>query len=340
MASGKGSDLKLVSGQGSASPASILASALRTLDTEAEGLAALRAALSDGLGDAFAAVCELIGKCSGRLIVTGMGKSGHVGRKIAATLSSTGTPAFFVHPSEASHGDLGMIRPDDIVLAMSWSGETAELHNLVDYSRRFSVPLIAATANAQSTLARAADLALTLPKAAEACPHGLAPTTSTLIQLALGDALAIALLESRGFTALDFKAYHPGGSLGANLRFVRDLMHSGPSLPLVARGTEMAGALVTMTEKSMGCLGILDGGGKLIGVITDGDLRRHIDADLLRLKVEDIMTPSPKTVPPDMLAGAALDLLNKSRITALFVVEDGRPVGIVHVHDFLRSGVA
>lgn len=318
----------------------VISSALRTLDFEAEGLAQLHAELRGGLGAPFANAVAQIHASGGRVIVTGMGKSGHVGRKIAATLSSTGTPAFFVHPSEASHGDLGMIKAEDILLVLSWSGETAELLNLIDYSRRFTVRLIAITANGESSLARAADTVLALPRAAEACPHGLAPTTSALIQLALGDALAVALLEVRGFTASDFLSIHPGGRLGANLKHVADIMHTGESLPLVPPGTVMAEALVTMTEKSLGCLGIIDSDGRLMGVITDGDLRRHMRPDLPALRVEEIMTRNPKTVPPTLLVGAALELLNAARITALFVVEDERPIGIVHVHDFLRTGVA
>ena len=344
MSSRKSPDIKLVEAaagaDGDAEPDKALASALRTLAVEAQGLAALQAEFRYGLARQFAEVAAVIHATSGRVIVTGMGKSGHIGHKVAATLSSTGTPAFFVHPSEASHGDLGMIKAEDVLLALSWSGETVELLNLIDYSRRFAVPLIAMTANPESALARAADYVLVLPKAAEACPHGLAPTTSTLIQLALGDALAVALLELRGFTASDFRSIHPGGRLGANLKLVADIMHTGDRMPLVPPGTVMAEALVTMTEKSLGCLGVVGADGRLLGVITDGDLRRHMRPDLPARRVEEVMTPSPKTVRPDLLVGAALELLNASRITALFVVEDERPVGVVHVHDFLRIGVA
>jgi len=343
MSARKSPDIKLVEAvdaDGEAERDRTLWSALRTLEVEGQGLAALQAELRDGLGAQFAEVAAVIHAASGRVIVAGMGKSGHVARKIAATLSSTGTPAYFVHPSEASHGDLGMIKAEDILLVLSWSGETTELLNLIDYSRRFAVRLIAMTANSDSALARAADIVLDLPKAAEACPHGLAPTTSTLIQLALGDALAVALLEMRGFTASDFMAIHPGGRLGANLKLVADIMHTGDSLPLVPPGTVMAEALVTMTEKSLGCLGIIGADGRLLGVITDGDLRRHMRPDLPALRVEEIMTRRPKTVPPNLQVGAALELLNAARITALFVVKDGRPIGVVHVHDFLRTGVA
>jgi arabinose-5-phosphate isomerase len=318
----------------------LIASALRTLEAEAGGIATLAAAIRNGLGRHFVDAVELISGAQGRLIVTGMGKSGHVGRKVAATFASTGTPAFFVHPSEASHGDLGMITSDDVIMAMSWSGETAELKDLIDYSRRFRIGLIAVTAAAESTLGAAADVVLALPSAREACPHNLAPTTSTLMQAALGDALAVALLESRGFTALDFRKLHPGGRLGAMLKFVGQLMHAGDAIPLVALGTAMADAVVEMSTKGFGCVGITDAQGKLAGIITDGDLRRHMRPDLLEARVEDVMTHSPKTVRPGQLASEALEIINSSKITALIVAEDGRPVGIVNFHDLLRAGVA
>lgn len=318
----------------------LVRSALRTLATEMAGLEALSGALNDGLGTAFVEALEKIKSAKGRLIVTGMGKSGHIGRKIAATFASTGTPAYFVHPGEASHGDLGVITPDDVIIALSWSGETVELTDLLDYAKRFRVALIAITARADSTLARAADVALTLPAAREACPLGLAPTTSTLIQLALGDALAVALFESRGFTALQFKDLHPGGRLGASLTFVRDVMHTGNSMPVVARGARMTEALVEMTSKGFGCVGITDAAGALVGIITDGDLRRHMREDLLASPVDVVMTKKPKTVRPDQLAGEALEMLNAAKITTLFVVDGGKPVGLVHFHDLLRIGVA
>jgi arabinose-5-phosphate isomerase len=317
------------------------ASAKRTVAIEIEGLKALDAAIGDGLGAAFARACDLVHASRGRVIVTGMGKSGHIGQKVAATLASTGTPAFFVHPSEASHGDLGMIGREDVLLALSWSGETVELKNVILYSRRFAVPLIAITCNAQSALGKAADVVLELPRVVEACPHGLAPTTSPMMQLALGDALAVALLESRGFTANDFKVFHPGGQLGANLKHVDEIMHTGDRMPLVNSETPMAEALVTMTEKSFGCLGVVDESGALIGIITDGDLRRHMGPGLLTAVTGGIMTKAPniKVVPREMLASAALQFINASRKTVLFVVENGKPVGIVHVHDLLRAGV-
>ena len=318
---------------------SLIDSALRTLDAGSGGIAALAAAMQDGLGRPFAAAIDLISAARGRVIVSGMGKSGHVGHKIAATLASTGTPAFFVHPAEASHGDLGMVTRDDVILALSWSGETVELKNLIDYSRRFRIGLIAVTVEADSTLGRAADVVLALPSAREACPHNLAPTTSSLMQLALGDALAIALLESRGFTAMDFRDLHPGGRLGAALTFVRDLMHGGSAMPLVARGTPMSDALVEMSSKGFGCVGIVDGGA-LVGIITDGDLRRHMRPDLLDERVDAVMTRGPNTVRPDQLASETLEFLNAMKRTVLFVVEGTTPVGIVHMHDLLRAGVA
>jgi arabinose-5-phosphate isomerase len=315
-------------------------SARRTIETERRGLDALLVALDDGLAAPFADAVKAISSAGGGVAVTGIGKSGHVARKVAATLASTGTPAQFVHPAEASHGDLGMVALDGVIIALSWSGETAELKSLVEYSRRFGIPLIAITAHPESTLARQSDVVLTLPKAEEACPHGLAPTTSTMMQLALGDALAIALLEARGFTAEEFRAFHPGGQLGASLRFVREIMHIDAAIPLAALGTGMGEAILAMTEKGFGCLGIADKDGALVGIITDGDLRRHLGPDLLSQLVDDVMSPSPKTISPDMLSGAALELLNQAKITTLFVVEGRKPVGIVHLHDFLRAGVA
>ena len=318
----------------------LIGSALRTLGTEADGIAALIAAIRGAHGEPFVAAVELIARAKGRLIVTGMGKSGHIGRKIAATFASTGTPAYFVHPGEASHGDLGMITRADVIMALSWSGETVELKDLIDYSRRFRAGLIAVTADSESTLAKSADVVLLLPQAREACPHNLAPTTSSLMQLALGDALAVALLESRGFTALDFRGLHPGGRLGAKLKFIRDVMHAGAAVPLRPLGTTMAEAIVEMTAKGFGCVGITERDGRLAGIVTDGDLRRHMGPDLPAARVDDVMTPHPKTVSGDQLVSEALELLNSSKITAVIVVESGAPVGIVHLHDLLRAGVA
>ena len=317
-----------------------LPSALRTLRMGAEGLAAVEAALAGEMGAPFTEACDLIAGSRGRVIVTGMGKSGHIGAKVAATLASTGTPAFFVHPAEASHGDLGMIAPEDVIIALSWSGETSELRNIVFYSRRFRVPLIAVTSRADSTLARSADVALVLPRVEEACPHGLAPTTSTLVQLALGDGLAIALLEGRGFSADDFFKFHPGGSLGANLLHVRDVMHTGDRLPLAPLGMKMGEAMLLITQKGFGCLGVVGADGALIGIITDGDLRRHLSGDIFERPVETVMTRDPKTIEPDELVASALEILNSAAIMALMVVEQRKPVGIVHMHDLLRIGVA
>ncbi len=318
----------------------LIDSTLRTLEAESDGIGAMVAAIHDGLSQPVVAAIDLIRAARGRLIVTGMGKSGHVAHKIAATFASTGTPAFFVHPAEASHGDLGMITDQDVIMALSWSGETAELKDLINYSRRFRIGLIAVTADAESTLAKAADVVLTLPQAREACPHNLAPTTSSLMQLALGDALAVALLESRGFTALKFRELHPGGRLGAKLKFVRDIMHTGDAVPLVPLGASMSEAIVEMTAKGFGCVGIRDRDGHLAGIITDGDLRRHMRADLLAAKVDAVMTKSPKTISSDQMVSEAIELLNSSKITAVVVVDDAAPVGIVHLHDLLRAGVA
>ena len=326
-------------------PQDIIGSAFRTLETERSGLGQLADALADvsphGLGCSFTKAAQMLGALRGRVIVTGVGKSGHVGVKIAATLASTGTPAFFVHSAEANHGDLGMIGRDDAVLALSWSGETTELQGIVAYAKRFDIPIVALTSGVESTLANAADFPLILPRAVEACPHGLAPTTSALMQLALGDALAVALLEARGFTAVDFKGFHPGGQLGASLTPIEQIMHKAPKLPLLELGANMQAAVLEMTEKGFGCVAIAGKDGALRGIITDGDLRRHMTADLLGLSVDEVMTPDPKTAKPDMLAVEVLQLLNARKISAMLVVDDAKmPIGIVHLHDLLRIGVA
>jgi arabinose-5-phosphate isomerase len=325
---------------GTVSANAAVQSALRTLDAEGSGITAISAALQSDLGASFASAADLIRNAKGRLIVTGLGKSGHIGRKIAATFASTGTPAFFVHAAEAGHGDLGMITADDVIMALSWSGEQPEMKNLITYAKRFRIPLIAMTAESESTLSKAADIALTLPKAREACPHNLAPTTSSLMMLALGDALAIALLEGRGFSSVDFGVLHPGGKLGAMLKYARDLMHSGDAMPLKPLGTRMSDALVEMSSKGFGCVGIVDARGAIVGIVTDGDLRRHMRPDLMTALVDDVMTRNPKTIPRDLLASEALEILNSSKITALIVTDANRPVGIVHLHDILRAGVA
>ncbi|NPU11047.1 KpsF/GutQ family sugar-phosphate isomerase [Bradyrhizobium sp. 83002] len=315
-------------------------SALRTLDAGSNGIAAISAALRGPLGPAFAAAVELIRQAKGRAILTGLGKSGHVARKMAATLASTGTPAFFVHSAEAGHGDLGMITSDDVVIALSWSGEQPEMKTLVNYTKRFAIPMIAITSNAQSSLGQAARIVLELPKAREACPHNLAPTTSTLMQAAIGDALAIALLEGRGFTALEFANFHPGGKLGAMLKHISDLMRSGDAVPLKPLGTGMADALEEMSAKGLGCVIIVDGRGHVAGIITDGDLRRKMRSDLLSVSVDEIMTANPRTVRREALASEALEILNSAKITTLIVTDGAKPVGILHMHDLLRAGVA
>jgi arabinose-5-phosphate isomerase len=321
-------------------PSASIASALRTVATEQAGIAALAAALDDGLSAAFARAVELMSAIRGRVIVSGVGKSGHIGAKIAATLASTGTPAFFVHPAEANHGDLGMIAKDDAVVAMSWSGESAELKSIIAYSKRFSIPLIAVTSGEASTLAREADIVLLLPRVPEACPHGLAPTTSALLQLVVGDALAIALLEARGFTPDEFRGFHPGGKLGATLTHLSEIMRTGDDLPLVRLGTKMPEAVMTLSNKKVGCIIIIDDAGGLAGIITDGDVARNLHRNLKDVAVEEVMTRTPKTVEPDMSAGAAIAYLNENKIGALVVVAENRPIGVVHFHDLLRIGAA
>ena len=321
-------------------------SALRTLQLERAGIAAIEDALSgpsSHLAAQFDAAVARITRATGRVIVTGMGKSGHVGRKIAATLASTGTPAYFVHPGEASHGDLGMIQVGDAILALSWSGETAELADIITYSRRYGVALIAITSGADSALGSEADVCLCLPKSEEACPNGLAPTTSTTMQLAMGDALSVALLEARGFTAQDFRLFHPGGKLGARLSFVRDVMHVGEEVPLVVSSAKMEAALIEMTGKRFGCVGVVDETGLLAGIITDGDLRRHMktSGDLLSQSVQTVMTKNPMTIKSETMAAEALALLNETKRSVVLVVDDAlKPVGIVHLHDLYRVGVA
>jgi len=313
-----------------------LASAKRVLGIESAALVALAGAL----GSAFTQILDVISGVTGRVVVTGMGKSGHVARKIAATLSSTGTPALFVHPAEASHGDLGMIAKGDAVFALSNSGETPELSDLVTYSKRYGIPLIAVTGGGASALAKAADVVLTLPHSEEACPLGLAPTTSTTVMLALGDAIAVALLERKGFSPDQFHQLHPGGKLGRRLLKVADIMHKGDALPLIASGAAMSDALIEMTAKSFGCVGVVDDKGRLKGVITDGDLRRHMSPKLTGQTVDQVMTKGVKSIPPDILASEAVGFMNANKITNVFVVEGGRPVGILHIHDCLRTGVA
>jgi len=306
----------------------------RVLGIEASALGLL----ADSLDASFIRAVEVCAELKGRIVCTGVGKSGHVGRKIAATLASTGQPAMFIHATEASHGDLGMIGPADAVLALSKSGETRELADVVAYAKRFGIPLLAITERSDSALGRAADILLRLPAAAEAAEAVDAPTTSTILQMAMGDALAVALLERRGFTKSDFGVFHPGGKLGSALRTAGDLMHADTELPLVDQAASMPQTLLVMTEKRFGCAGVIDNGGRLLGIITDGDLRRHM-GDLMGHKAGEIMTAGPATASPSMLAGEALKIMNDRRITVLFVLQEGQPVGILHVHDLLRAGV-
>ena len=311
-----------------------LKTARRVIAREAQALTLL----GDSLGDSFGQAVTLILAAKGRVIVSGMGKSGHIARKIAATFASTGTPAQFVHPAEASHGDLGMVTMGDVVLVLSNSGETTELADIIAHTRRFSIPLIAVAARADSTLMRQSDVAILLPPAEEACDTGVVPTTSTTMTLALGDALAIALMEHRQFTPDHFRMFHPGGKLGAKLLKVRDLMHA--EVPLVTATTPMTEALLQISQKGFGVVGVTDALGQLQGIITDGDLRRHMSG-LLDLAAGDVMTPSPATVAPGDLAEKAVALMNDRKITCLFVVEHGTRTaqGIVHIHDCLRAGV-
>ncbi len=318
----------------SANPARLLASAREVLAREIDGIKAV----SETLDHTFIALIEKISSLKGRVIVSGIGKSGYIARKIAATMASTGTPAHFVHPSEASHGDLGVITPDDLVLCLSNSGETHELRDIIAYTRRFSIPLVALVRRDASVLAEAADIAFVLPAIPEASPTG-APTTSTTMMLAFGDALAIALLEKKGFTRDDFGVFHPGGKLGAQFLRVAALMHKQKELPLVRPDEKMDHVLLTMTAKRFGCAGVVDGSKKLIGVITDGDLRRHMSAGLMGMTALKVMTKNPVTATPDMLAAEALGIMNGKSITTLFVVEKSQPVGILHIHDLLRAGV-
>ncbi|MEM7225904.1 MAG: KpsF/GutQ family sugar-phosphate isomerase [Pseudomonadota bacterium] len=314
-----------------------LTSARQVLALEAAALKAL----ADSLDDSFAAALDLLQGVNGRVIVTGMGKSGHIARKIAATLASTGTPALYVHPGEASHGDLGMITREDGVLALSNSGNTTELGDVVAFSRRFQIPLVAITARRDSGLANDADIALILPRSQEACPMGLAPTTSTTMMLALGDAIAIALLERKGFSAQDFHLLHPGGTLGARLLRVGDVMRGPEELPLCELDTPMAEAILVMTERNFGCVGVLGAERHLAGIITDGDLRRHMAPDLLQRRAGDVMTTGPQTIEASLLAAEAVGRMNLHGrgITSLFVVEGDKPIGIVRMHDCLRAGV-
>ncbi len=313
-----------------------IATARRVLALEADALGLM----SRSLGDPFVEAVATILAARGRVICTGIGKSGHVARKIAATMASTGTQAYFVHATEASHGDLGMIAQDDVILALSKSGETKELADMIGYAKRYSIPLIGMTAMAESTLGRASDILLQVPDAAEACAETNAPTTSTTLMIALGDALAVALLESKGFKADHFKVFHPGGKLGAMLRTAADLMHKSAKLPLVASGTPFIEAVKSMSGKGFGVLGVTSSDGKLAGIVTDGDLRRYLTSGKTAAVIDDVMNRTPLTAAPDQLVADVLRTMNERKITQIFVVESGSPAGIIHMHDLLKSGLA
>ena len=299
--------------------------------------------LSGALGSEFTEAIDTLIAVKGRVIVSGMGKSGHVARKIAATLMSTGTPAQFIHPAEASHGDLGAVTRQDALLILSWRGESAELSDLITYAKRFRIPLIGMACDPQSTLLQASDVSLVLPKVREACPMGLAPTTSTTLMLVLGDALAVALMERRGFSADQYRSFHPGGSLGRALIRVSDLMHKGAEIPLVDDSVTMQHAILAMASGRLGCVGVVDKKGSLTGIVTDGDLRRHMDGDLLGRNVREVMTRNPKVTAPALLAVEALAVMNERKITQLFVLDPKdkakKPVGVLHIHDCLNAGL-
>jgi arabinose-5-phosphate isomerase len=321
-----------------------LVAAQRVLAYASDALNALAGTLDGAFTQAVDAIlqAQADGK-RGRVIVSGMGKSGHIARKIAATLSSTGTPAYFVHPAEASHGDLGAIAHDDVLLMLSWGGETAELSDLITYAKRFGITLIGIASNVESTLMQAADVRLLLPRAPEACPMGLAPTTSTTMMLALGDALAVALMERKGFSPDQYRDFHPGGSLGRALIRVADLMHTGGELPLASENSVMRDVLLTIASGRQGCVGVIDASGALVGIVTDGDVRRHNDRDFNRVTAREVMTAGPKIAHPGQLAAEALALMSQKKITQLFVLEAGdsgkKPIGILHIHDCLDAGL-
>lgn len=313
------------------------ASAIRTIDSEIQTLEELKNTISF---EDLTSSLDLIQNSKGRVIITGMGKSGHIGRKIAASLASTGTPSFFVHPAEASHGDLGMITEDDVVIAISNSGESRELMDILNYCKRFGIKLIAVTKNPQSSLGKAGNLILKLPNNKEACPLGLAPTSSTTATLVLGDILTIGLIERKGFSKEDFNDRHPGGKLGSILKHVSDLMHTGEEMPILEEHSNMQAVLLEMTSKRLGCVGFINNYGELTGMLTDGDLRRCLSEDILKAKAIDIMTKNPKTISPNAMIAEALKLMHDKKITNIFAIEDKKPVGVIHIHDLLNNGVA
>ena len=310
----------------------IIESAQKALNDEIEGLSLLKEFFNSNFEEAVKAIFN----SKGKVVVTGVGKSGHIGRKISATLSSTGTPSYFIHPTEASHGDMGMIEKSDIILAISWSGETTELANIVKYALENKIKLIGLSSNKESHLAKSSDIALNIPLVEEACPNGLAPTTSTTMQLVIGDAIAISLLNIREFNKDNFRSLHPGGQLGAALAIIEDVMHSGDSLPIIEIGSPMSEALIKISEKGFGCIGVISNN-SLEGIITDGDLRRHMGPDILNNKVESIMTKNPQMVSSKLLVSDALELINNLGIQGLFVSNNKKiPIGFVHFHDLIR----
>ena len=312
-------------------------SALRTINSEIRALEELKNSVAL---ESLTSALDLMQSIKGRVIVTGMGKSGHIGRKIAASLASTGTPSFFVHPAEASHGDLGMITEDDVVIAISNSGESRELLDILNYCKRFGISIIAVTKNPQSSLGKAGDIVLELPNNGEACPLGLAPTSSTTATLVLGDVLTVGLIERKGFSKEDFNNRHPGGKLGSILKHVSDLMHTGEEIPLLEEHSNMQAVLLEMTSKRLGCVGFINQNGELTGILTDGDLRRCLSGDILKARAIDLMTRNPKTISSDAMTAEALKLMHDKKITNLFVVEDGKPIGVIHIHDLLNNGAA
>lgn len=313
-----------------------LNSAFRTIDSEIDTINKLRETLSDG---SLTQALNLMEKSEGRIIITGMGKSGHIGKKIAASLASTGTPSFFVHPAEASHGDLGMITEKDVVIAISNSGESKELIDILNYCKRFGIPLISITKNPESSLGKAGDIVLKLPNNGEACPLGLAPTSSTTATLVLGDILTVGMIERNGFSKSDFNDRHPGGKLGSILQRVSDLMHTGEEMPILEEHINMQAALLEMTSKRLGCVGFVDKNGNLTGMLTDGDLRRCLSPQILEQQAFSLMTKNPKTISKDALASEALKIMHDKKITNLFVVENNMPIGVIHIHDLLNNGV-
>ncbi len=310
--------------------------AIKTIDREIDTIIKLK----ESLGENFSQALDVMQNAKGRIIITGMGKSGHIGKKIAASLASTGTPSFFVHPAEASHGDLGMITEDDVVVAISNSGESKELVDILNYCKRFGIKLISITKNPESSLGKAGDIVLLLPNNGEACPLGLAPTSSTTATLVLGDILTAGLIERKGFTKADFNARHPGGKLGSILQKVSDLMHTGADMPILEEHSDMQRVLLEMTSKRLGCVGFINTDGELTGMLTDGDLRRCLSPQILQEKAINLMTKNPKTISKDVMASEAMKIMHDKKITNIFVLENQKPIGVIHIHDLLNNGVA